>query len=66
MVQKAEKNIIIIELQKINKVDKKDLINTVNKSHNLSDLKKNFIISLMVFYLCKDITFMIANYITIK
>ena len=67
MVQKQENNQILVELQEVKKKDQNDLINTVNKSHNLSDLRSKILFwiktvsIIFIIYFAEELYFLISN-----
>ena len=51
LVQKQENDKIYVELKEIKNEDQNDLINTVSKSHNLTDCKSKIFFGLKVFFM---------------
>ena len=67
VVQKQEKDKVLIALQEIKNDENNDLINTVNKSHNLDDLKSKILFWLrigfiiFIIYIAEELYFTISN-----
>jgi hypothetical protein len=67
VVQKKEKDKVLIALQEIKNDENNDLINTVNKSHNLDDLKSKILFWLrigfiiFIIYIAEELYFTISN-----
>ena len=67
LVQKKENNQIYIELQEKKNGNNNDLINTVNKSHNLGDWKRKLlfwikiVLIIIVIYFAEELYFCISN-----